>query len=301
MSYAEQVRGELTRIRPGSHCCRRAELAAVVETSGVSSDDGLALYVDTASLARRLYSSFKEELGLRPLVERMPRRRWGKSYRLRVPGYDGDTDANYRALVRHRLRDRRCCRQAYLRGFFLGRGSVNDPGKEHHLELTTHDDRTAALLLGLMKEFGLWARVGRRKKDTSVVYLKDAESIVTFLNLIGAHHSLMQFENVRVYKDLKGRVNRLVNMETANVGRMVQASVQQLEAIEVIDERMGLHRLPPSLAAVARARLRHSDLSLEELGQSMSPPLSKSAINHRLRRLVAMARRLEKPSHREKA
>ncbi len=293
MSYAEQVRSELTRLQAESRCCRRSELAAVVAASGVWTDEGLEIYTDSASLARRLYSFFKGELGVRAVVGRIRRRGRGKSYRVRAAGYDRETDGHYRALVRHRLKDRRCCRKAYLRGFFLGRGSVNDPGRGHHLELTTSDENEATLLVRLMKGFGLSVTVIRRKKHLLVVYLKDAESIVTFLNLIGAHGSLMQFENVRVYKDLKGRVNRLVNMETANLGRTVQASVQQLDAIEVIDQYMGLHRLPSGLAAAAQARRDHPELSLEELGRSMSPPLSKSAINHRLRRLVAWARRLE--------
>ena len=299
MSYAEQVRGELSRLHAVNRCCHRSELAALIWAAGVWTGDRLVIYADSAALARRLFSFFKEQFGLRPVATRVRRPGRGKSYRLEVPGFGQDANLSYRALAQHHIKERRCCRKAYLRGFFLGRGSVNDPGRGHHLELTTRHGEAAGLLIQLMKGFGLMAATVRRKRDY-VIYLKDAESIVTFLNLIGAHNSLMQFENVRVYKDLKGRVNRLVNMETANLGRTVQASVQQLDAIEVIDERLGLHRLPPSLSAVAWARQQHPELSLEELGMSMTPPLTKSAVNHRLRRLVALARKLQGETERGK-
>ncbi|MEW6522408.1 MAG: DNA-binding protein WhiA [Bacillota bacterium] len=309
MSYADEVRAELARLALGGRCCRRAELSALVRALGILHVSGagqstLEISSENAALARRVFQFLKQDYKIRAIIS-VGRRRTSRVQRYRVQAGD-------RTQLEHLLEDllvwnrvklypgvkrelvrRRCCRRSYLRGFFLGRGSINDPSKGHHLEMVAGSQKMAQDLAGIMRRFDIEPGLTRRKND-GVIYLKDAEAIGKFLSIIGAHEALFQFENVRVYRDLKEQVNRLVNMETANLTRMVEASGRHVRAIELIDEHLGLHKLPRGLREVAETRLRLREASLEELGQSMSPPLGKSAVNHRLRRLLAIAADLKK-------
>ncbi|MGB9804650.1 DNA-binding protein WhiA, partial [Desulfofundulus sp.] len=191
-----------------------------------------------------------------------------------------------RELVR-----RECCRRAYLRGAFLGGGSVNNPEGTYHLEIITGNAEHARALGRLMGEFGLEARVSVRK-NWHVVYLKDSDQIVALLNVMGAHAALLDFENVRIYKDVRNQVNRLVNCETANLNKVVEAALRQVEDIRFIAGTLGLEKLPPALRQVAEARLQYPDASLRELGEVLEPRVGKSGVNHRLRRLSEIAARL---------
>jgi hypothetical protein len=182
------------------------------------------------------------------------------------------------------------CRAAYLRGCFLGTGSITDPEKQHHLELNFTNEELAADIRELLSRHGIDARVAER--DTRwVVYVKKSEEIVDFLRLTGAHNAVFEYEDVRIYKELRNRVNRLVNAETANVSKAVNAALKQVEAIRIVDRHIGLNELRPSLREIARARLRHPELSLRALGQQVEPPLGKSAVNYRMRRLQELADR----------
>lgn len=306
MSYAEDVRVELARLPAGARCCRRAELSALARGLGFLrlSGDGpptLELATGNPALTRRVFRSLRHDYHLHPVIT-TGRRRTSRARRYLVRAGGSRLEGLLEdIMVWHRLRlypgigrrlvHRRCCRRSYLRGFFLGRGSINQPARGHHLELVVPSPRIAQDLAGLMRTFALSPGISSRKDET-VLYLKDAQAIAGFLGVVGASQALLQFENSRVYRSVKERVNRLVNMETANVDRTVEAAARQVRAIRLIDEQLGLHQLPRGLREVAESRLRLPELSLEELGQSMSPPLGKSAVNHRLRRLLAMAARL---------
>jgi len=147
----------------------------------------------------------------------------------------------------------------------------------------------------LMRSFGIEPGLTQRKGDW-VVYVKGAEAIAGLLNVVGAHAALLKFENHRAYRGLKEQVNRIVNMETANLSRTVDGSARHLEAVDIIDNELGLGKLSPGLRAVAEARRQYPESTLEELGQLMSPPLTKSAVNHRLRRLTRLAAQLARRS-----
>ena len=174
----------------------------------------------------------------------------------------------------------------------MGGGSVNDPGGTYHLEVITGNERQAADICRLMEGFGLEARVSNRKKWL-VVYLKESDQIVKCLNLMGAHSALLEFENARVVKDMRNRVNRLVNCETANLNKTVNASLRQTENILFIARNLGMDKLPPSLREVAELRLSFPDASLKELGEMATPPLGRSGVNHRLRKLDKIAEKLD--------
>jgi len=305
VSFSAVTKNELARVIGQRPCCHLAELAALIRMDGSIQICGgqvaLNIITENAAVARKIFSLVKKLFGLQTevLVRRKTRLRKNNIYLVRVPSQrrtgeilrqlglvDGaglPEDAAPDNLVR-----RECCRRAYLRGIFLGGGSVNSPEGTYHLEIITENERFARFIGRLMKKFQLTAKVSRRK-NWYVVYLKESEQIISFLNIIGAHTALLNFENARIYKDVRNRVNRLVNCETANLNKTVNAAVRQLENIILIRDAVGLARMPESLREAAELRLKHPDASLKELGDMMRPRLGKSGVNHRLRQIEEFA------------
>ena len=181
-----------------------------------------------------------------------------------------------------------CCRRAFLRGAFLCVGSMSDPVKGYHLELVTDNERKAFQIQQIIREFELDAKIIRRKKYF-VVYLKEGSNIVDFLNICEAHVSLMQFENERIVKEMRNSINRRVNCETANITKTVNAAAKQISDIEKIRDTIGFSSLPQNLREMALVRMEYPDVSLKELGAYLVPPVGKSGVNHRLRKLSEIA------------
>lgn len=188
-----------------------------------------------------------------------------------------------------------CCKRAYLRGAFLAGGSVNHPeSSSYHLEIFTSYEEHGRALVELLATFEIKAKLIERKKGF-VMYIKESEKITEFLNIIGAHQALFQFEDARIMKDMRNSVNRLVNCETANLNKSVAASMKQLENIELIEARLGLDQLPEKLREIALIRKQNPDVNLKELGELIpSGKVSKSGINHRFRKLDHIAEGLKK-------
>lgn len=182
-------------------------------------------------------------------------------------------------------------RKAYIRGAFIGGGSVSNPEKTYHLEFVTHSQEYAEDLCKIINSFGLNSKVIQRK-NSYIVYIKEGEQIVDLLNIVGAHTALLELENVRIMKEMRNNVNRLVNCETANLSKTVNAAVRQVESIKLIESEIGLARLPKNLREVAELRLQYPDESLKELGEMLEPPVGKSGINHRLRKIEKIAEEL---------
>lgn len=305
MSFSTITKNELARVAEGRHCCKEAELAALARLDGTLHIDGEQLSLDirtaNAAVARKIFTLVKDIFGIstKVLVRRKVRLRKNNIYSIRVPAQAAVRDffcafrPDGREGVPSRLLVRECCRRSYLRGLFLGGGSVSSPDRAYHLEITTDDPQLAGEVKQLLASFELPAGISRRK-NWFVIYLKGSEQISRCLNLMGAHNALLEFESKRVYKDVKNRVNRLVNCETANLGKTVVAAMRQVEDIKLIDRALGLEKLPDSLRQVAEARLRHPDASLRELGTLLSPPVGKSGVNHRLRKLTEIAKRLRR-------
>ena len=183
--------------------------------------------------------------------------------------------------------------QSYLRGAFLAGGSVNNPEtSRYHLEIYSLYEEHNEMIAKLINQFGLNARTTSRRSGY-IVYLKEAEKIANFLQLIGATSSMLEFENIRIVRDMRNSVNRLVNCENANMDKVATASNKQVENIRLIEARVGLSSLPAKLQDIARARLAHQEVSLKELGNLVpGGPISKSGVNHRLRKLNAYAEKL---------
>jgi DNA-binding protein WhiA len=181
-----------------------------------------------------------------------------------------------------------CCQQAYLRGAFLGGGSVSKPEGDYHLELVTGNDGFAKTLVSLFKNFELPVGITDRKND-AIIYLKDSEAIMDFLSIVGAEEAIVEFEVARNVKDVRNQVNRLVNCETANLQKTVNAAVRQVGRIKLIEEKLGLENLPDNLKEVAWLRLEHPEANLQELVAANHNKIGKSGMNHRLRKLEQIA------------
>lgn len=184
-------------------------------------------------------------------------------------------------------------KRAYLRGCFLAAGSINDPNKSYHFEIAARNPAQARQIVSVMEAFDLHGKTVARQGRT-VVYLKESNEISDMLNIMEASVTLLDFENIRIRKDMNNAVNRKVNCETANIGKMVDAAVREVRDIELIRDRRGLHSLPGKLRETAELRLLHPDASLVELGRMMDPPVGKSGVNHRLRRIGALALEIRK-------
>jgi hypothetical protein len=299
------IKDELAHLKPRKKCDRLAELSALVRMTGSIhlKRDGLDLTLATPNpaVARKtlllLKSLFDIDTGLatEPPAPGQPK----ASYVINVPAQAGliytlkksmilDEDSRLMRGAPFQILKDKCCQAAYMRGVFLAGGSIGTKEHGYHLEMATANETMAEDLLTLVEELGLPGRLNERKKDFAV-YLTDADSVIDFLALIGAHAGVLELENMRILRMLKSEVNRVVNAETANLKKTAAAGVAQINDVKSIDKNIGLDRLPAALKEVARARIKHPTATIAELGATFDPPLSKSAVNHRLRRLHAIA------------
>ncbi|HHV65768.1 MAG TPA: DNA-binding protein WhiA [Peptococcaceae bacterium] len=307
MSFSTTTKEELARLEITKDCCKLAELAALVRMDGtlqISANQQYSLNVITenASVARKIYNLAKDQLGLPAsiVVRRKLRLRKNNSYLVKIyPQGISDLqklgllnqEGEIEAGINKKLIKKRCDQKAYLRGAFLGGGSISNPEGNYHLEIITNDETLAGDICRLFHKFELKAKVSTRK-NFHVVYLKESEHIFEFLALIGAHQALFEFENIRILKEMRNQVNRIVNCETANLNKTVDAAVRQVENIRLIDETIGLKNLPENLREIAYLRLEHPDYSLKELGENLNPKVGKSGVNHRLRKIEEIAEKI---------
>ena len=184
-----------------------------------------------------------------------------------------------------------CCQRAFLRGAFLSIGSMSDPQKSYHLEFVCTDEDKARQLQSVIQGFEIDAKIVLRKKYY-VVYLKEGSGIVDLLNVCEAPVALMNLENLRILKEMRNSINRRVNCEAANITKTVNAATRQIEDIEYLRDYYGFQKLPDNLRQMAEVRLEYPDAPLKELGDYLDPPVGKSGVNHRLRKLSELADRL---------
>lgn len=309
MTFSSVAKNEISKIPVENQCCQIAELSALIKMTGTiqiygASGIGIKLSTENASIARMVFTFLKNNFGIhtKVVVRKNKQLKKNNNYTLYIApemnseiilkkvGILGEsekgTKINYK--IPHNLIKKSCCKKAYLRGVFLGGGSVSDPEKTYHLELVTNNEDYAEDVKNLVNSYHLNAKVVDRK-GSYVVYLKEGEQIVDFLNIIGAHNALLNLENVRVYKEVRNNVNRIVNCETANLNKTIDAAIRQMENIKYIKETIGLKRIPKGLIEIAELRLKYQDASLKELGEMMDPPIGKSGVNHRLRKLDQLA------------
>ena len=300
LSFSNDVKNELSRLETNEVCCDKAEVVGVLRMSGAivirGMNIGIHFSTENAALARRVLQILKNNYQVQTevVITRSRRLKKNNRYQVRVlPAPQVSIAMNELQLLsmesdlKNPLLNKQCCKRAFLRGAFLGGGSISRPSSDYHLEMVTGNEDFARSIIKVMHTFSMKAKLTDRKNDY-IVYLKDGESITNFLRVIGAHNSMMELENVRVLKEMRNNVNRRVNCETANLGKVVKAAVRQVNCIKFIDEHMGLSELPQALQDTARLRLEYPDASLNELVE-YSGGIGKSGINHRLKKLQEMA------------
>ena len=312
MSFSSTVKEELSRqLTPARHC-QIAEMAAILSLCGrvkISASDHFAIGIHTENLAvaRKYFTLLKKTFNIKTdvLIRRglLPAR--SMTYvvavrehadALRVLQAAKLLDAKGEiaedlSLVHNVIVQNACCRRAFIRGAFLAAGSISDPEKFYHFEIVCATEPKARQIQSIMATFDIEAKIVMRKRYY-VAYIKEGSQIVDMLNVMEAHLSLMELENIRILKEMRGNVNRQVNCETANINKTVSAAVKQINDIVFIRDTAGFESLPPGLAQIARARLEKPEATLKELGEDLEPPVGKSGVNHRLRKLCELAERL---------
>lgn len=313
MSFSSEVKEELMHLSGHKTHCIVAELAAMIMLSAkvnCSRENHFSILLQTENIAvaKRFYTLLKTAFRFHPKVTASQHDGIKKGHVFTI-SVENSVNAlqvlktvgmiNNRGqmdeeeyVVNNPILQRTCCRRAFLRGAFLSGGSITDPERNYHFEIACLDGRKAEQLRDFMKFFGLEAKIVIRKKY-HVVYLKEGSMISDALSIMEAHIAMMKFENVRIVKEVRNSVNRRVNCEAANINKTVSAARKQIEDIEYIRKTVGLERLPENLRDVAYARLEEPEAALKELGEMLEPPVGKSGVNHRLRKLSQMAQQIK--------
>ncbi|KQL40084.1 sporulation regulator WhiA [Bacillus sp. FJAT-25509] len=307
MSFASETKKELTTIEI-KDCCSKSELSSLIRMNGSLSIANRQFIVDVvtenAAIARRIYVLIKRvyDVDVELLVRKKMRLKKNNVYIVRIKEeakhilndlYITGEGFTFTNEIAKELIAKKCCKRSYLRGAFLAGGSVNNPEtSSYHLEIFSLYKEHTEEICRLMNEFGLNAKTLERRKGY-ITYLKEAEKITEFLNVVGAHSALLRFEDIRIVRDMRNSVNRLVNCETANLNKTISAAFRQIENIRYIQNSVGLDILPPKLREIAELRVAYEDVTLKELGEMVSSgAISKSGINHRLRKIDEIADKL---------
>ena len=309
MSFSGKVKEELSRQISTARHCQIAEIAAILSVCGqvsISANDHFCVTVHTenVSVARKYFTLVEKTFNIEAVIHVRKNVYLKKSnvYRVEVPSHEDTVRilqatkfmspeqeiADDLSVMSRLVIQKECCKRAFLRGAFQASGSMSDPNKSYHFEIVCREIAQAKQLQDVINSFEMEAKIVERKKH-QVVYLKEGAQIVDMLNIMEAHVALMNLENVRILKEMRNSVNRKVNCETANISKTVAAAVKQLGDIEYIKQNAGLDSLPENLKEMALLRLEYPDTPLKELGTYLDPPVGKSGVNHRLRRISEIA------------
>ncbi len=309
MSFSSRVKEEIARQQSSARHCCIAEFAAIFHLCGrIRQEAGgilfLEIHTENLTVAEKSYTLLKNtfkvhvDVMVRNHNVRLSSVRYSLLVRekkavtlilkaIKMLDECGGLWGGFQQ-VHQRLVQNTCCKRAYLRGSFLVAGSITNPEKAYHLEIAVQSQQYARQLQMLAASFGVAGKIVERKKYY-VLYMKEGSQIVDFLNIMEAHVALMELENVRILKEVRNSVNRQVNCETANIHKTVTAAARQIEDIRYLQCHLGFSQLADGLREIAQLRMEYPDGSLQELGQMLSPPISKSGVNHRLRKISQIA------------
>lgn len=304
MSFSNEMKIDLSKVVVTNQCCILAELIALVLVIGSgekdSDDEIVKLITENVNVAKRIFFLIKEAFGVNPQIVIRKSNKL-KEHNVYLLSFDkARIIKNNNIYVKFKNTDelkilqgksglsKVCCRKSFLRGVFLGAGSITNPNNYYHLEIVLKNEHTAKDVHDIITRFNIPSRITKRK-NSNIVYIKDVNHISDFLNIIGAHKAMLDIENVRILKEMRNSVNRIVNCETANLTKIVDASIRHINAIKYLQNINRLDKLPDSLKEIAYLRLEYQDLSLKELGLLLDKPLGKSGVNHRLNKIVQIA------------
>lgn len=309
MSFSVNTKNELSRVESERKCCQLAEIAGFLRMCGTISLSGggrmnIKLLTENPAATRhfkRLLKDYFDSTAKLVIVQNTIRKK-GHLYELIIKsemkaeqilretgillvkeGCNYISDGIPFDLIKSK-----CCKRSYLKGVFLGAGTISDPEKGYHLEIVCNTELLSNDVKKLVNSFGLHSKVVTRKKSY-VVYLKESEEITDFLNILGAHGQLLQLENIRILKEMRNKTNRINNCDNANLDKTVNAAVKQVENITLIQENGQFAFLSEKLREVAELRLENPEASLAELAELLDPPIGKSGINHRLKKIEELA------------
>ncbi len=309
MSFSKNVKEELSRqISPARHC-QIAEIAAIISLCGdiIINDRNehfIKIHTENLTVARKYFILIRKSFHVAAEISVRRNNNLKKSNVYTV--WIKDAEISMKILQATKLIDQdgeireelsitdnlvvqnACCRRAFIRGAFLAYGSMSDPAKNYHFEIVTSTRKKAEQLRDIINFFQMDAKIVQRKNHF-VVYVKEGSQIVDLLNIMEAHVSLMELENVRIIKEMRNSINRQVNCETANINKTVVAASKQIDDIIYIRDTIGFHELSEALEEIAKIRIEQPDASLKELGTLLNPPIGKSGVNHRLRKLSMIA------------
>lgn len=297
-SFAGKVKNEMCRVPVQRLCCARAEAYGVLLYGNTFSPTEVRLITESADFAARLPRLFQRAFGLK--FDRLPEEERGKlifgitdrSKLDRIINQLGyDPRQNLVLHVNFGLLEDECCRTAFLRGAFLAGGSVTDPEKRYHLELDTGHAQASREVAALLTEMGFLPHSVRRG-GSSVIYFKQSEHIEDLLTTIGAPAAAMDIMTAKVDKEIRNGANRAMNCDMANVNKTIDAALEQKNAIQRLQENGRLERLPEKLRQTALLRLQYPEMSLSQLAEKCDPPVTKSCMNHRMRKLLEEAKKL---------
>jgi DNA-binding protein WhiA len=312
MTFSSIINNELSRIEINDICCAKAELAALARTAGYINLKGLnrielELSTENAAVARRIFRLLKRVYNITTEVSvkkgNVLKKRNSYSVKLEdeilksflkdVMLIKGDeiNFMNFDFGVPFGMLGKDCCRRAYIRGSFMGCGSISDPEKSYHAEFVNNKEEHSTGLCSLMQSYDINAKTIYRK-NYYVSYVKESEQICDLMILMGSCNAMLNYENVRAVKETRNRINRVINCETANLDKIVDTSMRQINRIKVLKKYKAIDNLPDNLRELAYLRLKHNNASLKELGEMLNPPLGKSGVNHRLRKIEEIAEEL---------
>ncbi len=293
MTFSAKVRKELVDNNNKSRCCKLAELGAYTILS--KKYNKLKFVYEDYDLAKKVYDLIYTLFEYNPEV-RLSSHKSGKVYNL----YISNEKVYSKIISLDRSRDKSvlhlretCCKRSYIRGVFAICGTIINPQKYYTVECIFRKEENAKDFSNLLEPFEIFGRIISRKKYY-VFYLKDSEQIAQFLKVLGVHSSLISFEELRVMRDFRNNVNRKVNCETANLNKTIKASVKQTKDIEYIIGTVGLDYLEDNLKEVALIRIENPYMNLSDIGQMLENKLSKSGVNHRLKKISSIAEELRK-------
>ena len=304
-TFSYQIKQELCKKNIRRQHCALAELAGIVHMSSAvslgGSGAGIKVTTEHRGVVTRLFSLVSRVFGIECELSQSSSSLQKEAYTVKFmpkdlflalstlgitlnPGFGIDNSTF------HKITQNDCCKAAYIRGGFLGSGTVSDPSKEYHLEFVCGSLSVGQSLRTLLGTFEIAAKITQRK-DQIIIYEKDIESLVTTLSLMGAHNSVLELENIRIVKGIRGNVNRQINFENANIDRSVQSAMTQLACIEQIEASVGLDALSPAVQDAALLRKQYPEANLSELAELAGT--SRSAMNNRLRKMVSFAKELQ--------
>ena len=299
MSFSSEVKDELAQLLPENSCCAAAEAYGLLECGHAFSVSSISLQTENAMVANTYQSLVSAICGLDKAVWPASSRPSGvhiisielAADRVRVLKRFGHSPEDVSNRLNRANLECETCPAAYLRGAFLSCGAVTNPSADYHMEFSVPHYNLSRDLLTLMRELGFNARLVRRK-GSNIVYLKESEQIEDCLTLMGATNASLELMGVKMVKDIRNTANRITNCESANIDKTVTAAMAQVKAIRKIVKRQGMDILPEELRELAQLRLDNPDLSLRELGELLTEPLSRSGVNHRLRRIMEFSEEL---------